>query len=208
MKTDLLSVLEAACVAGVIALVGCGSDSSRSPDGQSLGAETGAGGPGVEAGCPGQEAGCPASAPADAQTPPIGAESAISAWLAKGDYKAWKCEPAPHDARPPGAHGKNRICSNALLSAHGAGEYPVGAAGVKELYDAAGVNIVGYAMYRKVAMGGGEAWYWFEKIQSGSLVANGLGTSGTPKTVCAGCHEDAGSDPSLSGHDFVYTQVK
>ncbi len=181
MKIAFLSVLGAACVAG--ALAGCGSDSGNSPNGQEG-----------------------AVMPGDAQTPPTGEASAISAWLTKGDYKAWKCEPASHDARSPSPHGKNRICSNTVLSTHGAGEYPVGAAGVKELYNAAGTSIVGYAMYRKVAAGQGEAWYWFEQID-GDLVANGLGTSGTPKTVCVGCHAGAGSDANHSGHDLVYTQV-
>jgi hypothetical protein len=209
MKTDLLSVLEAACVVGAIALVGCSSDSASSPAGQAGCPAEDAGCPGKDAGCPGAEAGCPAAAatPGDAQTPPTGEEAAITAWLAKGDYKTWNCEAAPHDGRAPSPHGKNRICSNTVLSAHGSGEFPVGAAGVKELYDAAGTNIVGYATYRKMTAGGGDAWYWFETM-GGSVVVNGLGTSGTAKTVCVGCHAGAGSDATHSGHDQVYTQVK
>jgi len=224
MKTDLLSVLEAACVAGAISLVGCGSDMAKSPGeeagcpGKGAGCPAvdagcpgkGAGCPAVDAGCPGKDAGCPATAgtDADAQTPPTGDETAMSAWLAEGDYNAWACESAPHAARSPSPHGINRICSNDALSTHGKGEYPVGAAGVKELYDAAGKKIVGHAVYLKVTKGKGEAWYWFEKTDANGLIANGLGDSGTPKTVCVGCHAGTGSDADHAGHDFVYTQVK
>jgi len=198
MKTDLFSVFEAAVIAGAVVLAGCGSDSSNA---------------GGQAGCPapdpgGMDAGCPASTPGDVQTPPTGGAPEISAWLAKGDYKAWTCEPTPHDARSPSPHGKNRICSNAKLSAHGAGEYPIGSAGVKELFDAAGTRVVGHAVYLKVAAGKGEAWYWFDKTDADGLIANGLGNAGTPKTVCVGCHASAGSDANHSGHVFVFTQVK
>lgn len=207
MNTNLLSVIEAACLAGAIALVGCSSSTDSTK------AAPQAGCPAEDAGCPGKDAGCPGaegpiSTPGDAQTPPTGTDAEVSAWLAKGEYKSWTCEPSPHDARSPSPHGKNRICSNTTLSTHGAGEFPVGAAGVKELYDAAGTKIVGLAMYRKVAAGGGEAWYWFEKTDADGLIANGPGSSGVAKTVCVGCHSGAGSDAMHSGHDQVYTQVK
>ncbi len=139
----------------------------------------------------------------DAQTPPTGA-SALEAWLAQGAYKAWHCEPAPHAARSPSPHGMDRVCSNDLLSAHGNGEFPIGASAVKELYDGAAVN--GYAVYRKVGAGGGDAWYWYEKIGD-RLNADGTGGSGEPKTVCASCHASAGQD-GRPGHDFVFTQVR
>jgi len=186
MNTRLLLLAQIASFAGAIALLGCSSSSDGTPASATDAVLT----------------------PSDVQTPPTGSDADISAWLAKGDYKTWKCEPAPHDARRPSPHGKNRICSNDVLSAHGAGEFPVGAAGVKELYDSTGTKVVGHAMYRKLAVGGGEAWYWFEKTDADGVVANGAGTAGTPKTVCVGCHEGAGSDATHSGHDQVYTQVK
>ena len=40
------------------------------------------------------------------------------------------------------------------------------------------------------------------------VVADGLGTSGPPQSICVGCHAGAGSDSAHSGHDLVYTQVK
>jgi hypothetical protein len=142
-------------------------------------------------------------APADAQTPPTGS-SAVDAWLAQGAYRAWRCEPSPHPARSPSPHGTNRICSNDVLSSHGDGEFPVGAAAVKEIYD--GTAVHGYALYRKVGIGGGEAWYWYEKVDE-SVGADGVGSSGAPKSVCVGCHAGAGVG-GHSGHDFVFTQVK
>ena len=213
MNKDLRVIIEIAALTASLAIAGCSSDTKATPSGS---AEAGcpgkdAGCPGTDAGCPGTDAGCPGptpETPGDANTPPTGKADAIDSWIAKGDYKAWKCEPSAHDARSPSPHGKNRICSNPKASAHGAGEYPVGAASVKELYDAAGTNITGYAVGLHFAAGaGGETWYWYEELGA-SIVANGLGSTGTPKNVCVGCHMGAGSDPMHSGHDMVYTQVK
>ena len=63
---------------------------------------------------------------ADPQNPPITGHTDIEQWLTAGVYKEWKCEAAVHANRSPSPHGKNRICSNALLSGHTTGEYPVG----------------------------------------------------------------------------------
>jgi hypothetical protein len=140
----------------------------------------------------------------DADTPPTGAD-AVDAWLAEGHYLDWACEPEPHAARPPGAHGMNRICSNPLLSEHADGPYPLGAASVKELIRDGEID--GYAVTRRIGDGGAEDWYWFER-SGGDLIADGPGDSGEPKDLCAGCHAGAGADADHSGHDFVYTQVR
>ncbi len=210
MNSDFRSILETAALTAAIALAGsvaiaCSSSSSA----VAAGCPAADGGcPAQEAGCPAAEAGCPAATPGTAQAAPTGAATDIDAWLAKGDYKAWTCEPAPKDpvAGSPSPHTKNRVCSNALSSAHMTGEYPTGAANVKELYDAAGTKIVGYAIEQKMKSGGGDAWYWYEV--NGGVVANGYGASGVPKNLCVGCHTAAGSDAKHPGHDFVYTQVK
>ncbi len=131
---------------------------------------------------------------------------AIHAWIAEGHYKRWRCEDAAHDSRPPSGHSPNRICSNAVASAHDAGEYPVGAVTFKELYSDDASQIVGYALAVKVAPGGGEAWHWFEELD-GRVIANGRGDTGTPKRVCVGCHKRAGTTVSF-GHDLVFTQVR
>jgi hypothetical protein len=146
----------------------------------------------------------PASA-GDAQTPAAGA-AAMDTWLQAKHHLAWKCEPQAHAARPPSPHGRNRVCSNALMSAHGQGEYPVGAAAVKEIYD--GDVVTGHAVFWHVKAGAtGDTWYFYEKLGA-RVVADGLGDSGVAKSVCVACHQAAGSDPAHPGHDFVYTQVR
>jgi hypothetical protein len=144
----------------------------------------------------------PVDLPGTAQLPPTGSVAAIEAWLAKGEYKAWKCEKAPHDARPNSPHEKNRVCSNDKVSAHTTGEYPVGSASVKEFYDPAGQKVTGHAFYRKTQMGKGESFYWFEKV--GTQIT----TNTQNASDCAGCHVAAGSDAAHTGHDYVYTQVQ
>ncbi len=209
---SLRTLIETVAIVSALALVGCSSTSSDTND-ASAGADAGcpakeAGCPATDAGCPATDAGCPAkdggspatATPGNADTPPTGSDTDISAWIAKGDYMKgnWKCEAAPHAGRSPSPHGENRICSNALVSAHGAGEFPIGSAQVKEIYEAG--KISGYATQVKLKAGGAEAWYWYEKLGT-SVVANGIAVAG-----CSGCHSRAGN--GATGHDFVFTQVK
>jgi hypothetical protein len=129
-------------------------------------------------------------------------QAALTAWLTRGDYKAWACESAAMAARPNGAHGRNRICSNRLTQTNTGGEYAVDAASVKELYGS-GDQIIGYAVSRHIKPGTSpDTWYWFE-ISGGSLFADGVGVG-----LCSGCHSAAGKDATHQGHDFVYVQVK
>lgn len=153
----------------------------------------------------------------DSQTPPTSGRSDIEAWLTAGSYKAWKGETAVHAARSPSPHGQNRIYSNSLLSANASGEYPVGSATVKELYDDAGKQIVGYAVMLHTKAGkAGDSWYFYERVPQSSaaphdangVVADGNGDQGASMTICVGCHSAAGSDSQHSGHDFIYTQVR
>jgi hypothetical protein len=130
----------------------------------------------------------------DPQVPPRGTDD-ILVWIDAGHYRSWHCEPEPHAPRSPSPHGRNRICSNdALAAATGDGAYPVGTAGVKEIFDANG-SIRQYAVYRKVTAGdGGDTWYWFEGNR-GDVVANGEGDD-----TCTSCHSQA-------PRDFVFTVV-
>ena len=90
---------------------------------------------------------CGGSPAMDPQLPPTTGRTDVEAWLTAGFYKSWSCEPTSHAKRSPSPHDQNRICSNAALSGFaGTGEYPVGAAGVKELFDDTGKTIVGYAV--------------------------------------------------------------
>jgi hypothetical protein len=158
------------------------------------------------------------------QVLPQGA-SAVEAWLAKGDYKEWSCEPEVHEARSPSPHGFNRICSNDLIASRATskGDWPVGAAAVKELYASADAKKpVGYAAYLKTKANsaGGDNWYWYERVpldspaphDSDGVVADGMGDEGPSKAICVGCHVAAGSDdahtPSKGGRDQVYTPVE
>ncbi len=157
------------------------------------------------------------------QTPPTG-HSAIEAWLSAGSYKTWASESAVHESRSPSPHGFNRIFSNDLIAhnATGTGNWPEGAAAVKELYASVTDSApVGYAVYLKQAAdsANGAHWYWYERVPQDSavphdgngVVADGTGGSGTPMTICVACHSAAGSDaahtPSVGGRDEVYTPV-
>lgn len=128
----------------------------------------------------------------DDQSPPI-THAELVPWLADGAYQTWACEAAAHPARPPGAHGTNRICSNELLSESADGRYPIGAASVKELVR--GGEVTGYAVMRKLAdTGAANDWYWYEAFGE-SVVADGRSPG-----VCTGCH---GGAP----RDFIFTRV-
>jgi hypothetical protein len=131
----------------------------------------------------------------DPQVPPRG-HADVMTWLEAGHYRTWSCEDAPHPARPGSGHGTNRICSNAALASFaGAGPYPAGAAGVKEVFHDGGAIRL-YAVYRKVtAAPGGDSWYWFEGSRD-DVIANGEGDG-----TCTGCHAGA-------PQDFVYTVVR
>jgi hypothetical protein len=138
--------------------------------------------------------------PGDPQTPPVGAAN-VHAWLAGGAYRSWSCQPEPHWATSPSTHGKSRTCSNAATSAHGAGEYPVGAASVIELHDNHD-TVVGYGVSRHVSAGTeASTWYWYGEI-SGVFLGDGNGLG-----ACASCHARAGTGGNV-GHDYVFVQVE
>jgi len=155
----------------------------------------------------------------ETKVPPTDGHDAMQAWLMAGHYKSWKCETGVQEPITISPHGKQRICSNGILSAHTeATEYPVDSSAVKELYDEAGAKIVGYAVYRHVKAGpDGGSWYWYEQLPLDhpakpdpvtGVIADGLGDSGNAMSICVGCHMGTGSDADHPGHDFVYEQIK
>ena len=164
--------------------------------------------------------GATSDALAVSQTPPTG-RAALEAWIATGAYRSWHCEPAVHASRSPSPHGFNRICSNDLIANTATGDWPVGAAAVKELYASqTDTTPIGYAVYLNTAdTAGGADWYWYERVPLDSMVphdangvvADGMGSSGTAQTICVSCHGAAGADaahtPSTGGRDQVYTPV-
>jgi hypothetical protein len=170
-----------------------------------------------------EDTGTHPSAAGSDQTPAMGV-AMVKSWLSEGSYKSWTCEPAVHEARSPSPHGFNRICSNDILSAAAgdSGDFPKGAAAVKELYaNMTATAPVGYAVYVKTKADSakGAAWYWYETVPLDSeaphdkagVVADGLGDGGPAKAICVGCHAAAGSDgahtPSPGGRDEVHTPV-
>lgn len=152
----------------------------------------------------------------ETKVPPVTGHDDIQAWLAEGHYKNWKCETGVQEPISISPHGKQRICSNGILSAHGEGEYPVDSSAVKEIYDAAGAEIVGYAVYRHTKAGtDGGSWYWYEQLPIGhpdaddkGVVADGYGDAGKAMSICVNCHQATGIDMEHPGHDFVYEQIK
>ncbi|HET9623980.1 MAG TPA: hypothetical protein VFP84_21560 [Kofleriaceae bacterium] len=120
----------------------------------------------------------------------------IQTWLAAGYYKAWACELVMRPMRSPSPHGYARVCNNEVLHAAisaGSGQFPVGAASVKEEYEAG--KLVGFAVSRRLDDGAdGNAWYWYERNAEGTF-ANSAGSGN-----CTGCHGDA-------KRDYVYTLV-
>lgn len=159
--------------------------------------------------------GCGNNVPEDPQQlPPITSTDDINNWLTQAYYKRWSCEPAFRPALGEtgiSPHGMSRTCSNNLLSSSSdVGEYPVGAASVKELADSNG-NLRGYSISRHILAGTRAAtWFWFERNIQGVVVAAGTGER-TPQDVCSNCHAKA-SDVELTGieggHDYVFLQVQ
>lgn len=142
----------------------------------------------------------------DSETPATGRAELVAAWVARGDYRRWTCEPAGHPQRPPSPHGRNRICNNRKIVEHGVGEYPTGAASVKEVFDDLG-KLTGHLIAAKLGAGGAEAWVWYME-SDGVVTLNGRGDTPDPVSKCVYCHQLAGSDAEHGGHDFVYTQLK
>jgi hypothetical protein len=135
----------------------------------------------------------------DPDIPPVGSDQ-MATWIASGYYKDWTCEPAPHAQVYPSNHGMNRTCNNAILHADatGDGPFPDNAASVKELYDDAGVTIIGYAVSRKLTQEPiGSNWYWY---QAGGAPPKDEDGTGESVNDCIGCHQCA-------PRDFTYAIV-
>src|SRR5262249_34159102 len=139
----------------------------------------------------------------DSQGPRTLTTAAIERWLDAAHYESWPCTPI-RASRPPATSTRPmKVCSNHTLSTAGPGEYPIGSVDVRIFYDAAHTHIVGRALTVKTKAGGGEAFYWYEKI-NGNLNASAHGDAAQARP-CVQCHEKA--SPSLFGHDFVFNQV-
>lgn len=126
------------------------------------------------------------------QLPPTDA-AALVPWLEAESYASWAAESAPHVSAGPHGAAVRTFFNDALAdaAAAGAGDYPIGAASVKELFDAQGERN-GWAVIVKTELGqAGDGWYWYE-IVGASVYADGPGVA-----LCTGCH--------VGGTDFVLT---
>jgi hypothetical protein len=152
------------------------------------------------------------------QTPPQG-RAALVPWLQEGDYRRWDCQRNAHVAPAPSAHAQTRICFNtAWINTLPSQIFPVGAAAVKELYNPALTEIVGYAVMLKVGAGNNPAdWYWFQRVPAGTVnpmlpepiepdgtVADRVGSGGNALRLCASCHSTAG-EAGTRGHHYAFT---
>ena len=134
------------------------------------------------------------------EAPPAGDEvppresGAMEAWLADAPYLGWTCEPELRPPVDPSPHGEARVCQNQiLLDADGDGEFPPGAASVKEQGSGGSVSLVSVVV-RATTGGGGESWYWWRKdVNLDLVVVDAFGAA-----ECASCHQDA-------ERDFVFT---
>jgi hypothetical protein len=116
----------------------------------------------------------------------------ILAFLRDGKYKEWRAESAVHDSKGP--HGKVRSYYNPKLAEAIEAEaetFPIGSISVKELYNADGKTLVGYALEAKNSdLPHGKGWLWYEGFAPEFHQYYGLGL-----TTCVSCHK--------GGKDFV-----
>jgi hypothetical protein len=127
----------------------------------------------------------------DGSTPPTDG-AALVPWLESDAYGGWMAESAAHVSAGPHGSTVRTFVNDALAAglADGAASQPIGAAAVKELYDADD-ELIGWAVMVKVADDGGDGWYWYERAGSTEYA------DGTGERLCTGCHS--------SGVDFVRT---
>jgi hypothetical protein len=134
----------------------------------------------------------------DTEPPPANAQELL-AWLRAGRYLAWPAESAIHQSGGP-HFGRVRTFVNPVLFGSlsaAASSHPAGAAAVKELYGAAGGDLLGWSVMIKVQAesAGGNGWYWYERFRD-TVYGSGLGIGG-----CTGCH--GGGFGSFVSKDFV-----
>ena len=125
-------------------------------------------------------------------------KAALFTYLDCGGYEAFAAESEIHPATS--AHSSmarvfiNQLLEQSLMS--GATEHPVGAASVKEIYQANGTTLRGWAVMVKVEeTGAGGAWYWYENYNTNSGDSPVAASKGA--SICVPCHS--------SGRDYFLT---
>lgn len=179
-------------VAGVASLalgfVGCESDSGGTSNGGTDvaggGSDTGGGGGADTGGGGGADTGGGAPGIEVLATD----EASLHDFLKTDGYGAWAAESAVHDSP---IHGKVLVFANPTLDASlkaGNASHPMGSASVKELYDADGATLKGWAVMIKTQADsdGGNGWYWYETTDLTSAANPTI--SGKGDATCTGCH--------------------
>ena len=128
-----------------------------------------------------------------AEIPPTEAVALLS-YLQAGSYLGFAGESKVHSSTGPHGSGVRTYVNQALRASlmANAGEHPVGAAAVKELYDGGGA-LSGWAVEVKTqaTSEGGDGWYWYEILSTQGEPL--IGASGP--NFCSNCH--------ASGSDYV-----
>jgi|CXWL01.1.fsa_nt_gi hypothetical protein len=114
----------------------------------------------------------------------------IRAYVTSNAFRSWVAEPAVRDSTQDSPHGKVRVFFNKAsyeaLQANRS-SLPVGAMIVKDLLQADGVMLAGYAVMVKSTE---SSWTWWEAFAS-NLDTPAVFAVDTP--TCRGCHSQAGN---------------
>jgi hypothetical protein len=114
----------------------------------------------------------------------------LRTFVTSGAYRDWSAEPAVRDAIRGSPHGKVRVYFNKAsydaLKAD-AVPLPVGSMIVKDLFNADGATVYGYAVMVKTSE---TSWTWWEAFTSNFDSPASFGVD-TP--VCTGCHSGSGN---------------
>lgn len=114
------------------------------------------------------------------------------AWLKLKGYREWDGESMAHESMGPHP-AQVRVYINDVLAqslAAGNRHHPVDSVAIKEVIEADGTTLKGWALSRKIkettdATVDGSAYYWFQKLD-GSIDADGPNVE-----LCYGCHNAA-----------------
>lgn len=181
-------------------VIGCGSKTATvGPPGD--------GAAGMDAGADAElaDTATPDGVASSTQVPPA-TSGGLDAWMASSPWMGWTCEPAPREARPSSPHQTVRVCENDVLTTAravgGTGDFPVGAAAVKEMYYQGAIWAVAIAVRGKPGIGG-DSWFWWRKVLDGTETP-AITHADYGDAFCAGCHAGAASG---GGRDFIFTSV-
>lgn len=118
----------------------------------------------------------------------------IRTYMTGGAYRSWMAEPAVHESSQNSPHGKVRVYfNNTSYEGLKANTLPlaVGSMIVKDLFQADGVTLSGYAVMMKTSA---SSWTWWEAFTNNldSPIVFGVDTA-----TCRGCHSQTGNQDQV-----------